>query len=158
MNKPKAGTKKPLTHKPSPRGEGRVRGSRFEFSAGGVVQDGENLLMVKVENFEGDEIWTFPKGHIEKGEKAPDAALREVEEETGYRCAIIKPFENVEYYFQRDGELVKKSVKWFLMKALEKTGTHDADEILEAAWVAREEAQKRVIYKSDKKLLAKLKE
>ena len=56
--------------------------------------------MVKVENLEGDELWTFPKGHIEKGEKAPQAALREVEEETGYRCEIVKPFERVQYYVQ----------------------------------------------------------
>jgi 8-oxo-dGTP diphosphatase len=144
MNKPNPGTNKPQK-------------SQFEYSAGGVVQDGENLLMVKVENLEGDQIWTFPKGHIEKGEKAPDAALREVEEETGYRCAIMKPFERVQYYFQRNGALVKKSVTWFLMKALQKTGTHDAEEILETEWVSMEEAQKRAVYKSDKKLLAKLK-
>src|SRR4029077_7018110 len=37
MSKPSTGTKKPQK-------------SRFEFSAGGIVQDGERLLMVKVEN------------------------------------------------------------------------------------------------------------
>jgi 8-oxo-dGTP pyrophosphatase MutT (NUDIX family) len=133
-----------------------VRGAQFEFSAGGVVQDGANLLMVKVQNLEGRQIWTFPKGHIEKGEKAPEAALREVEEETGYRCQIVKPFERVQYYFQRNGALTRKTVTWFLMKPLEKTGTHDPKEILETAWVSMEEALKRVKYKSDKTLLAKL--
>src|SRR5262245_46288324 len=98
--------------------------ARFEFSAGGVVQDGDKLLLVKVENLEGKLAWTFPKGHIEKDEKAPDAALREVEEETGYRCEILKPFDKVQYWFKRDGQLVKKTVTWYLMKPLEKTGTH----------------------------------
>ncbi len=154
MSKPNPGTKK---HRLSPRLRDRVRGSRFEFSAGGVVQDGTNLLMVKVQNLEGKQIWTFPKGHIEKGEKAEEAALREVQEETGYRCEIVKPFQRVQYFFRRDGGLTKKTVVWFLMTALEKTGTHDADEILETEWVSMDDAQKRATYKSDKQLLARLK-
>jgi ADP-ribose pyrophosphatase YjhB (NUDIX family) len=144
MNKPNSGTKKPQK-------------SRFEFSAGGVVQDGPNLLMVKVQNLEGEQVWTFPKGHIEKGEKAEEASLREVEEETGYRCEVIKPFERVQYYFQRAGQLTKKTVTWFLMKPLEKTGAPDAEEILETEWVSMDEASRRAKYKSDKTLLAKLK-
>jgi mutator protein MutT len=120
------------------------------------VQDGQALLMVKVRNLEGEMKWTFPKGHIEKGETASEAALREVEEETGYRCDIVKPFERVQYYFQRGDRITKKTVTWFLMKPLEKTGVHDAEEILETEWVSLEEAKKRAQYKSDKKLLAKL--
>jgi len=113
--------------------------------------------MVKVQNLEGQQIWTFPKGHIEKGEKAPQAALREVKEETGYQCEIVKPFERVQYYFRRNDQLTKKTVIWFLMTPVKKTGTHDPEEILETEWVTMDEALKRVKYKSDKKLLAKLK-
>jgi 8-oxo-dGTP pyrophosphatase MutT (NUDIX family) len=79
-----------------------------------------------------------------------------VEEETGYRCAILKPFDKVEYFFKRDAQLVKKTVTWFLMKPLEKTGTHDAEEILETRWVTLDEASKLAKYKSDKQLLTKL--
>ena len=130
--------------------------TRFEFSSGGIVREEGNLLMVRVENLEGEKTWTFPKGHIEKGEKAPEAALREVEEETGYRCEIIQPFDIVEYYFKREGQLIKKKVTWFLMKPLAKTGTHDAEEILETRWVPFEEAATLAKYKSDKQLLSKL--
>src|SRR5690242_17604462 len=87
--------------------------TRFEFSAGGICRDGANLLMVLVENLEGQQIWTFPKGHIEKGEKAAEAAVREVEEETGYQCEIVQPFERVSYWFKRNGQLTKKAVAWF---------------------------------------------
>jgi 8-oxo-dGTP pyrophosphatase MutT (NUDIX family) len=132
--------------------------TRFEFSAGGVVREGSNLLMVKVENLEGKVAWTFPKGHIEKGEKAPEAALREVQEETGYLCEIVEPFDKVEYFFKREGSLIKKTVTWFLMKPLKKTGTHDVEEILETRWVPLEEAQKLASYKSDKQILSKLKD
>ncbi len=143
MKKASTGTKKPLT-------------SRFEYSAGGIVQDGENILMVKVCNLEGVEVWTFPKGHIEPGEKAPQAALREVLEETGYQCTIAKPFERVQYYFKRDHQLTKKTVTWYLMKPVKKSGTHDTEEIMETEWVTFEEARKRATYKSDKQLLSKL--
>ncbi len=132
--------------------------SRFEFSAGGIVQDEDRLLMVKVRNLEGKELWTFPKGHIEKGETAKEAAVREVEEETGYLCEIRKPVDRVQYYFQRDGALIKKTVTWFLMKPIKKVGALDAEEILETEWVSMEEAEKRAVYKSDKSLLAKLKD
>jgi 8-oxo-dGTP pyrophosphatase MutT (NUDIX family) len=134
--------------------EGKVR---FEFSAGGVVREADKLLMVKVENLEGKIAWTFPKGHLEKGEKAAQAALREVEEETGYRCEILEPFDKVQYFFKREGQLIKKDVTWFLMKPLEKTGVHDPEEILETRWVSFDEADKIAKYKSDKQILKKLK-
>ncbi len=143
MKKPSTGTKKP-------------RSSRFEFSAGGIVVDEGRLLMVKVRNLEGQERWTFPKGHIEQAETAEKAAVREVEEETGYLCEILRAFDRVQYYFQRNGELTKKTVTWFLMKPIKKVGALDPEEILETEWVSKEEAEKRAVYKSDKKLLAKL--
>jgi hypothetical protein len=43
------------------------------------------------------------------------------------------------------------------MKALEKTGAHDAEEILETQWIPMEDAKKLAKYKSDKTLLSKLK-
>jgi 8-oxo-dGTP diphosphatase len=133
------------------------RPTGFEFSAGGVVREGASLLMVKVKNLEGQVVWTFPKGHIERGEKAQETALREVEEETGYRCQIDQPIERAQYWFQRDGRLIKKTVTWFLMKPLAKIGQPDAEEILEVCWVPLEEAKKLAKYKSDKKILSSLK-
>jgi len=132
-------------------------GTKFEFSAGGIAIDGQKILMVKVENLEGSIVWTFPKGHIEPGEKVEEAALREVQEETGYRCEITKPFDRIQYYFRQNGMLIKKTVTWFLMKALEKTGVHDPDEIMETQWFSVDDAEKTVRYKSDKKIIATLK-
>jgi 8-oxo-dGTP pyrophosphatase MutT (NUDIX family) len=132
------------------------RATRFEFSAGGIARDGDRLLMIHVRNLEGREMWTFPKGHLEAGETAAQAALREVEEETGYRCEIIAPLEKVAYWFERDAVITKKTVTWFVMKALEKTGVHDPKEILEARWVALDEAKQLIRYKSDKKILGRL--
>ena len=129
--------------------------SKFERSAGVIVyrvEAGKRLYLL----LDYGKHWEYPKGHIEKGENAPEAALREVEEETGYLCEIIKPFDKVQYWFKRGGQLIKKTVTWFLMKPIKKTGTYDAEEILETRWVPIEEALTLARYKSDKQLLNKL--
>ena len=152
---------------PSPAGRGRAAGAarvrgdspratRFEYSAGGVAEKDGALLMILVENLEGERVWTFPKGHIEKGEKPEDTARREVEEETGWLCEITAPLERVQYWFAREGALTKKTVSWYRMKPLRRTGDHDAEEILEARWVPLDEAKKLVKYRSDKQLLRAL--
>lgn len=48
--------------------------------AGGVVFDRAGRVLVIGSR---DGVWLFPKGHLEDGETAQDAALREVEEEAG---------------------------------------------------------------------------
>ena len=42
-------------------------------------------------------LWVLPKGHIESGETAEAAAVREVEEEAGVRAAIVAPAGESEY-------------------------------------------------------------
>lgn len=109
--------------------------------------------MCRVKNLQGRLIWTFPKGHIEKGETPPAAALREVLEETGWLCRIIKPLFLARYFFRWRGSLIKKSVRWFLMTPVRKAGIPDAMEILETRWMSVSQAQRLTRYPSDKKLL-----
>ena len=125
---------------------------KFEFSAGGIVCKGEKVLLIKTEDLKGNPVWTFPKGVIEKGEKAKDAALREVREETGYDVKIVRLLDVVEYFFRREGELIKKSVKWFLMEPIKKMGEPDW-EVSEITWIKYDEAKELLTYKSDRKLI-----
>jgi 8-oxo-dGTP pyrophosphatase MutT (NUDIX family) len=81
--------------------------------------------------------------------------VREVREETGYRCEIVRELEPITYWFQRNGRRVRKTVRWYLMRPVEKVGDHD-HEVEEVAWVEREEALTRLRYDSDRKLLASL--
>jgi ADP-ribose pyrophosphatase YjhB (NUDIX family) len=124
-----------------------------EFSAGGVVSRGGKLLLIRARNLRGEEVWTFPKGHLEAGEGPEEAALREVEEETGWNCRILRPLPTARYRFQRQGFPVAKEVRWYWMAPVQKTGLPDAHEILSARWASPTEAGQKLVYPSDLSLL-----
>lgn len=127
--------------------------AQFEYSAGGVVRDAEGrFLVVETTDLKGNVVWTFPKGLLKEGERSQEAALREVEEETGYRCRILGELPKAEYWFRHGGQLVKKTVRWFLMEPLEQTGSHDW-EVRSVAWLTPEEALARLTYASDRDLV-----
>ena len=125
-----------------------------EFSAGGVIVSGSDILLVKVKNLSGKIVWTFPKGHIEKGETAAAAALREVLEETGYSCEITRPLSSTRYTFTFGEKRINKRVDWFLMRPIKKVGSHD-HEILTVKWFGMPEAGKMLKYATDLSLLSR---
>lgn len=126
-----------------------------ELAAGGIVERGGKVLLVQVKNLEGMVVWTFPKGHLEKGERWLDAALREVEEETGWRCRSRGLLSRVSYRFVRKGRPVFKRVRWYRMTPVEKTGKPDADEIRRVKWVKAEKAAESLTYPSDLRVLVR---
>jgi 8-oxo-dGTP pyrophosphatase MutT (NUDIX family) len=126
----------------------------LEFSAGGVVVDDHGrILLIRARDLRNRAVWTLPKGALAAGESNEEAALREVREETGYRCEVVRELPAVTYWFQRDGRRVRKTVHWYLMRPLEKVGDHD-HEVDEVRWVDRDEALTRLRYDSDRKLVA----
>ncbi len=125
------------------------------MSAGGVVLGAEGVLLVKVKNLKGAIVWTFPKGHLEKEETSQQAALREVKEETGWECEIICVFGHAHYQFKREGWLVDKTVHWFRMRPLLKTGESDPREIIDCCWFSLEEAKDLCVYPSDLDIIRK---
>ncbi len=85
------------------------------ISCGGVVfYKGKVLLLYKnvEDRYSG---WVMPKGTMEKGESKETTALREVLEETGAKCEIIKYIDKTQYTFRSEETIVKKTVYWFLM-------------------------------------------
>jgi ADP-ribose pyrophosphatase YjhB (NUDIX family) len=129
---------------------------RFEYSAGGVVlDDAGSVLLIRARDLRNRPVWTLPKGTLTRGETSTDAALREVREETGYRCEVVRELEPATYWFQRNGQRIKKTVRWFLMRPLEKVGEHD-HEVDEVLWAGRDDALGRLRYDSDRRLLTAL--
>ncbi len=133
------------------------RGSpRLEFSAGGlVVDDQSRVLLIRARDLRNQPVWTLPKGALVAGETSAEAALREVREETGYRCEVVRELEPVIYWFQHRGQRVKKTVRWYLMRPLVKEGEHD-HEVDEVAWAGQAEALSRLRYDSDRRLVSEL--
>ena len=124
----------------------------FEYSAGGVVLNDGTVLLIRTHDRKSRTIWAFPKGKLDTGETAPQAAVREVEEETGWRCRIDCELPKSEYWFQREGQRVKKTVCWFRMAPIEETGETDG-EVDEVAWAPISEALGRLTYDSDREHL-----
>src|SRR4249919_3442309 len=128
----------------------------LEFSAGGlVVDDHGQVLLIRARDLRNQPVWTLPKGALMAGETSEQAALREVREETGYECAVVRDLEAVTYWFQRGGQRIKKTVRWYRMRPVAKVGEHD-HEVDETAWVAPAEANTRLRYDSDRRLIARL--
>jgi len=93
--------------------------------------------------------WSFPKGKLDPGETFEDAALREVWEETGYRCGLGRFVGHIEY---RDRKDRPKVVAYWLMEPL--TGTfRPSDEVDEMRWVDVEDAARLLTYERDRELL-----
>lgn len=128
----------------------------FEFSAGGLVVDERGwVLLIRARDLRNQPVWTLPKGALIAGETSAEAAVREVREETGWQCEVVRDLEPVTYWFQRNGQRIKKTVRWFRMRPLAEVGEHD-NEVDEVAWVEPAEAARRLRYESDRRLIAAL--
>ena len=127
------------------RGSGRVREER---SAGGVVVrriEGRMHLLVIRDPYQN---WGLPKGHLESGEMAADAALREVREETGLSALDMGPgLGTIDWYFRMGDQVIHKYCEFFLMGSSEGEPTPElAEGITEVVWVPLEEATERISY------------
>lgn len=122
-------------------------------SAGGVVLLQQDVLLIRVSDSKRRPIWSFPKGRLDAGETSAQAAVREVLEETGWRCRIEADLSTTEYWFQREGRRFRKTVVWFKMAPIEQAGVPDG-EVEDVQWVDRQEAFARLTYASDVALLS----
>lgn len=128
-----------------------------EFSAGGVVFNNKNQVLL-VRNYKPDKdvnYWGFPKGHIEKGESGKEAALREVEEETGVSTQILSKVGDIKYFFNWQGEKVFKNVAMFLMVYQSGVVKHQESELAEAKWFPAGEALSVITFDNDREILRK---
>jgi len=128
-------------------------------SAGGVVvHDGKLLAITSARRGTLD----LPKGTIEPGESIEQAALREVEEETGYRTIITDSLASKTYDFDgRDGKRYRKTVSYFLMKLAdehEPVKNLQEGEDFENEWVSFDEALMRASFDDTKAIIQKAKE
>jgi 8-oxo-dGTP diphosphatase len=120
-------------------------------AAGGVLiaPNGQGQTKVAVIHRPKYMDWSLPKGKLEEGEGWQEAALREVEEETGYRCEPITELPRVSY-LDRKGR--RKLVRYWLMEP-QGGGFESHGEVDEMRWVAPEEAEELLTYPHDRELV-----
>jgi len=125
-------------------------------SAGGVVVQrlGGNLLVAVMRSGYGT--WVFPKGRIESGETAEDAARREVEEEVGLTELKLKcPLGRTEHEFDYGGTGYRKRVDWFLFEASAEAELRPdpAENVLDSGWFRPEKALSMLDHAGQRRLL-----
>jgi 8-oxo-dGTP pyrophosphatase MutT (NUDIX family) len=122
-------------------------------AAGGlVVRRSSGLLQIAIVHRPGRVDWSFPKGKLEPGEDFVGCALREVCEETGLRCRIVRFVGHTRY---RDRKDRPKVVAYWAMEVVAGTFVVN-DEVDELRWLSVEEALALLTYERDRELLAVL--
>jgi 8-oxo-dGTP diphosphatase len=122
-------------------------------AAGGLVvrrRQGALELVVVHRPVHAD--WSLPKGKLEEGETFDEAARREVEEETGLTCRLVRFIGHTEYV-DRKGR--PKAVAYWVMEATGGSFTPNL-EVDVLRWVSLAEAARLLTYPRDRELVAVL--
>ena len=128
-------------------------------SAGAIIlREIEGELKIALAHHQRtDKTWVLPKGHVEEGESIEEAALREIHEESGLdNVQLIKhlgtiPRESI----KSNGDLVKKTIHFFLAYALENNQSPAPTDLsfTEVGWFRPAEAIELLHYESDQAFL-----
>lgn len=125
----------------------RLPGTKVVEAAGGVVwrrsaEGGLEVLLVHRPRYDD---WTVPKGKLETDEDHAGAALREVAEETGLRCALGPELTSTSY---RDRRGRPKRVRYWAMVPVggRFEPTREVDEV---RWLPIDTARARLTYSRD---------
>ena len=118
--------------------------SEFEYveAAGGVVaDDAQNVLMIYRR-----ERWDLPKGHIDAGEDALTAAVREIEEETGVSgLKFVTELCNTLHAYNVYGKWELKRTYWFGFETLQTaTQPQTEEDIQTAQWCSAVEVDENL--------------
>lgn len=130
-----------------------------EVSAGGIVIDPDShdvaVAIIARYNRGGRLEWCLPKGHPEGAENHREAAVREVEEETGIRGHIVATLGSIDYWFTVPQYRVHKTVHHYLLIAtggeltIEKDPDHEA---VDVAWVPLRDLPRRLSFPNERRI------
>jgi 8-oxo-dGTP diphosphatase len=119
---------------------------RVEAAGGVVTRDGQVALVHRPRYDD----WTIPKGKLDDGETFEDAALREVAEETGLLCRLVRELPEVHYEVRGR----PKVVRYWLMEVEDQTPFVPGDEVDEVRWMEAADALAMLTYDRDRDVVA----
>lgn len=119
--------------------------------------EGSRILLISTQS---GRRWQLPKGHIEEGETAEQAALREVREETGVTGRVMAPLSEVEYWFVEKGaRRVHKRVDYFLLGYVSGSAADfDALEVSGAEWFSWDEGIAKLSFDNERRVVIQARE
>ena len=107
-------------------------------AAGGVVVKQDCILLMFRRG-----VWDLPKGKLDPGERSREAAVREVEEETGVRAALGEKLCTTWHTYIHNGNRVLKRTKWYRMTCLDdsRMAPQTEEGISQLQWMTYAEAR-----------------
>jgi ADP-ribose pyrophosphatase YjhB (NUDIX family) len=133
-----------------------------ETSAGGLVLDRRGAeargALIARHDRRGRLVWSLPKGHVEPGETPEEAAVREVEEETGIRGRVLGHLGTIDFWFVAEQRRVHKTVHHYLLEAEGGELSDDDIEVVEVAWVPLDDMPSRLAYADERRLVSRVPE
>lgn len=140
---------------PGPEAGARSAGDDVEFSAGGVVVRGEQVLVIVPtrRSASGRRVLALPKGHVEPGEQPRQAAAREVREEGGVSGELGDLLGEVSYRYERGGRLRRKRVEFFLIEYREGDPADHDHEVEDARWMELSRAAHALTYAGEREMV-----
>jgi 8-oxo-dGTP pyrophosphatase MutT (NUDIX family) len=153
-----------------------------EISAGGVVvrrmpggwelaviepqrEAASNQKVAVTDKKRPKQVLALPKGLLDPGEKADQAAVREVREETGITGAILAKLIDIRYVYVRawsDQQQVFKIVSFYLLRyesgEIDDVSEEMRVEVKRALWIPLEGAERKLAYRGERDAIKKARE
>jgi 8-oxo-dGTP pyrophosphatase MutT (NUDIX family) len=153
-----------------------------EISAGGVVvrrmpggwelaviepqrEAASNQKVAVTDKKRPKQVLALPKGLLDPGEKADQAAVREVQEETGITGAILAKLIDIRYVYVRawsDQQQVFKIVSFYLLRyesgEIDDVSEEMRVEVKRALWIPLEGAERKLAYRGERDAIKKARE
>jgi 8-oxo-dGTP pyrophosphatase MutT (NUDIX family) len=129
-----------------------------ETSAGGFVlaADGSNrVALIGRLSRSGRLDWCVPKGHPEGAENLEQAAVREIEEETGLKAEVLSELGSINYEFAAGQKLIRKTVHHFLLRQVggELTVENDPNhEAVDVRWFDLDNINQTLTHENERRM------